>query len=487
MHELNERDYKVTKNVHLRPTERRDNAWFGDPVPFYWEGTYHLFYVWDQGHLVLPRVCHKWGHFASKDLIKWQEYPMAIEPGEEASCGTGSVFEKDGIFHMYYLGRYFTTYGVMYETICHATSNDLIHWQKDPENPISQPDLNIYSVKDWRDGYPIWNEEEQEYWMLVTASLNKGPDRLRGCIALMASSNLEDWKVCEPYWAPYLGSQLECPDLFQWNGWWYLLFSGEFGARQGTFYKRGSSIRGPWTSDSIDTFDGPLLYACKTAGNEQRRMLFGWIATREGNIDSGCAQWGGHGIVRELIQEEDGTLWVKCPTERLSLGEPAENPVFTPYMGEWTFNENQFIANLNYGISYAIAKAPKNMLFKFTFKSNIKTRRFGIFLCTEPNLSSGYRVDFDESNGEMSISSFGSEKDVHLELLTRPIIYSSEQKNTVIIILSDSILEVFVNDRTALTERIYNRRNNENLGIFVEDGGGTFSDFSMRKLPEDTW
>lgn len=478
---------KKVDAVHLRPTDREADAWFGDPVPFYWNGEYHLFYVWDQGHLILPRVCHSWGHFVSRDLVHWEEYPMAIEPGVEASCGTGSIMEKDGVFHMYYLGRYFTTYGVMHETLCHATSTDLVTWHKDPANPISRPDLTRYSIKDWRDGFPFWNEEAQEYWMLVTASLKDGPEPYRGAIALMASKDLKEWEVRDPWWAPHLGRHLECPDLFEWNGWWYLVFSGGYGHAGGTLYRKSRSMNGPWESPAIDTFDGSLFYAAKTAGDGKRRMIFGWAGTRKGEKDTGHIEWGGHGLVRELVQNPaDGTLWVKCPAERLELGTPVPVPALAPQLGEWDVTADGAMCSHTYGLAYATAEAPRNYVVRFKFKADGPTQRFGMLLRTDANLSSGYRLAIEPGAQRFTLTSYGPEGKGRAEREDRPLLCSPDGEFAVTVLFSGSILEVFVNDQAALAARFYDHQGTR-IGLFVEEGSGRFYDLSMRELPEETW
>lgn len=480
--------FKRVDAVHLRPTNREDEAWFGDPVPFYWDGTWHLFYVWDQGHLILPRVSHSWGHFISKDLVHWEEAPMAIEHGEEASCGTGSVFEAGGKFHMYYLGRYFSTNGVMSETLCHATSSDLIHWEKDPKNPFSRPDLSIYSVKDWRDGFPFWNEEKQEYWMLVTASLKDGPEPYRGCVALMTSKDLDTWEVKEPYWAPNLGRHLECPDLFEWNGWWYLIFSGGYGHAGGTLYRRSRSMYGPWESVPVDTFDSPSFYAAKTAANENgRRMIFGWIGTRRDNVDSGGPQWGGHGLVREIVQEADGTLWVKMPEERRQqLGTPVPAPEFGAQLGSWGGTAASPSVEFTYGMAYATAPVPPNFMVSVKFRPEAGTRRFGLLLRTDDKLTGGYRASVELLSNTLRLTGFAGEGKGWMMPVIRHLPPAPVEEYTVTAVISGSILELFVNDRVALVQRVYNHRGAK-LGLFVEEGGCSFSNVELRALPTETW
>jgi len=83
---------RISHAMHLRP----EGGWFGDPIPYYWGGTYHLYYLVDREHHAQPGDRHTWGHFASEDLVHWRELPMAIDLGppgavDAASCGTGAI------------------------------------------------------------------------------------------------------------------------------------------------------------------------------------------------------------------------------------------------------------------------------------------------------------------------------------------------------------------------------------------------------------
>lgn len=115
---------KKNLSLHYCP----DDGWFADPIPFYWEGSYHVFFM----KAPFAGGGSSWEHIASHDLVHWDEFPTAIRPGsigspDELACMTGSIIEKDGTFHMFYTGV--SNAG---QSICHATSRDLIHWDKDP-------------------------------------------------------------------------------------------------------------------------------------------------------------------------------------------------------------------------------------------------------------------------------------------------------------------------------------------------------------------
>ena len=79
-------------------------SWMNDPNGmFYYNGTYHLYFqyypddnVWGPMH---------WGHATSKDMVQWEEQPIALYPDEMGYIFSGSAvvdhnntsgFGKDG-------------------------------------------------------------------------------------------------------------------------------------------------------------------------------------------------------------------------------------------------------------------------------------------------------------------------------------------------------------------------------------------------------
>jgi beta-fructofuranosidase len=158
--------------LHFRPQGR----WIGDLIPFFWRGEYHLFY--------LPRAPegrHCWGHIVSRNLLDWEELPDAIEPNKDPNapdavgCWTGSVIEHEGTFHCFYTG--FNPQSPYPQTICHATSDDLIHWRKDPSNPIIVPDERWYEPQDWRDPFVFFNPEAVRWRLQRICKIGKFANR----------------------------------------------------------------------------------------------------------------------------------------------------------------------------------------------------------------------------------------------------------------------------------------------------------------------
>ena len=280
-----------SSKLHYRPTA----GYFGDAIPFYWEGQYHVFYMEGQFDPYRRVRFTPINHIVSTDLVNWEELPVAIPLGGpddvDMSLGTGSVIAHNGQFYFLYCGRRFDP---RTETVCLATSQDLVHWEKHPGNPILVADNSAYTTDHFRDPFPFWHPEEDSYWMVVSSKLADPSTPRPGCLALAVSKDLADWELRSPFYAPntHFGA-LACPDVFEAQGRRYVIYSAD----GRPFYRVADSLLGPWLPAGPDSrdqfFDG--VSAPKTLSDGRRRFLFGWLGTKEGESDDGRWEWGDYG------------------------------------------------------------------------------------------------------------------------------------------------------------------------------------------------
>ena len=120
----------------------------------FWQGRYHLFY---QAYPPEDTRQH-WGHAVSDDLVHWKDLPLAIYPGIENCCFSGStVVEEDRVIAMYHG----TDAGNMV-----AVSSDplLLNWEKIPGNPVIPMMDADENGRPYRVYDPcIWKEEDGYY------------------------------------------------------------------------------------------------------------------------------------------------------------------------------------------------------------------------------------------------------------------------------------------------------------------------------------
>jgi len=468
--------------IHYKPLDGH----VGDVVPFYWEGVYHAFYLKRR-----EGIGTSYGHAASRDLVHWETLPDAIDvgkPGEpdHGNCFTGSIIQRDGVFHLFYTGHTPDNPPYPTETICHATSRDLIHWQKDASNPILQADERWYERDDWRDPFVFWNCEEQRYWMLLTARLRGAAVPRSGCVALATSPDLRHWEVHPPLWVPHIAFALECCDVFRAVGRHFLIFSN-VETRYRTF-RDWKDV--PFYHPPTDALDTPRFYAAKAFHVGDRHLLAGWVSSNKGERDEGAWEWGGAmGMVRELVPEEDGHLWIRVPEEvrsvfkRLvytSIGEKAYPSAVQPVLGEWQRKGSLLIGIP--GSEFALATLPKMPAdFRLYVEVSLQAGTKGGFLLRlQPRIDAGYQVVLDEPRQRLLVRRWEAWGE-HPSAIERPFEIKADSPVRVEAYVMGSILEIFLDDKVALTTRIYDYKHGD-LGIFVYNSPVSISRMEVTTL-----
>lgn len=202
---------KYRPHLHFAPGEN----WMNDPNGMvYFDGEYHLFFqhnpndnVWGPMH---------WGHAVSKDLINWEELPIALYPDENGTIFSGSAVvdwnnttgffpEEPGLVAIFTHHKDGEGGQPPKQTQSLAYSHDKgRNWTKYQGNPV----LGHESKIDFRDPKVFWHHNSNKWIM----SLATGQT-----ISFYSSSNLIDWEF-ESEFGKGIGSHdgvWECPDLFE--------------------------------------------------------------------------------------------------------------------------------------------------------------------------------------------------------------------------------------------------------------------------------
>ena len=458
----------MTKHVFYKP----EDGWSGDYIPFYWDGTFRLFYLLDQHsprrHLDgIPWCLVETDHFVHFD-DKGVMLPFGSEEDQDRCVYTGSVLRAQEKFHIFYTGHnpFMREKGLPEQKVMHAVSDDLHHWTKIHEHTFQAPEG--YEPHDWRDPFVFFDDADNLYHMLLAARLQKGAPPRRGCTAHLVSKDLVTWKVREPLWAPESYFTHECPDLFKMGEWYYLIFS-EFSDINRTRYVMSKSIYGPWIAPQQDVFDTRPYYAAKSCTDGQKRYLFGWISTRENETDFSSFRWAGSLAVHELYQLENGELACREPESIANSWKAHQYPL--------TFDCTHSGISLverkdGSAVCYTTEDLPDSYRFEADVSFEEGTHSFGLLLRADPEKDTGYALNFEPNahRVEFFMKPRLNYKNFNDEGLNRVFHMTSEKLFHLSVTVDDTIAIAYIDNKIAFSARMYSL-NGSKLGIYALHGG----------------
>ncbi|CAM3406998.1 glycoside hydrolase family 32 protein [Flavobacterium chungbukense] len=292
-------------NFHFTPKK----GWMNDPNGmFYANGYYHLFYqyypdksVWGPMH---------WGHATSRDLVKWEEQPIAIYPDKDKYIFSGSavvdvnntsglkIGNNAPIIAIYTLhdmtkekeGKI----DVEQQDIAYSNDNGFT-WQKFEEgNPV----VKNPGIRDFRDPKVTWDETHKQ-WIMVLAAQDRAQ--------FYKSSNLKNWEFLSEFGKEIgaHGGVWECPDFFpikvegtketKWvliqnlnpggpnggSGVQYFVgdFDGKMFKLDPNFAKRVNEEKAVWADYGKDNYAGVTWN--NVPSTDGRRLFIGWMSNWE--------------------------------------------------------------------------------------------------------------------------------------------------------------------------------------------------------------
>lgn len=468
--------------MYFRPKD----GWVGDLIPYYDGDEFRLFYLKTkrEGDRFSDVA---WNMVSTTDFVKFHD---DIATGIDG--GTGSVIKVDDQFHMYYCDNS----SIDKQLICHAISQDLVSWTKLPEDTF-ESDNAIYELQNWRDPHVFWNEEKQEYWMLI-ATRTKSDTNRSGCTGLCTSRDLKHWIIQNPFYAPRIDvGTHECPDIFKIGDWWYLLYSTYTGF-YATIYRMSKSLDGPWIIPEKETLDTRAFYAGKTAIKGDKVYLFGWNPTREAAYypewnptdaeghDYNQYDWAGNLIIHELTQNKDGSLSVTLPESINRHFITKTEFAMKALMGEWEIEGNNAISKENDYSMLLVNPLPDLCMISFSVCFDHHMRRCGIALNADNNADKAYYITLDKQYNRLQFSSYLMETELgwrvlpYMTELERPLLLVEGKEYNFKIIVDKTICEVYVNSEIVMSARMYDLHSNK-WGLFSIGENTRFNNILMNE------
>jgi fructan beta-fructosidase len=296
--------------------------WLNDPNGLVWhDGRYHLFYQYNPTGNTWGNM--HWGHAVSKNLVEWEQRPLALFAAPESigymfsgcvvvdvhnTCGLAATGETPLVA----LYTNCTKDGVQAQSLAYSV-DDGETWRQYDRNPV----LPNPGIRDFRDPKVFWHTLTGK-WVMVLA--------VKDHIALYTSGDLRAWELTSKF-GRQSGSHVgvwECPDLFPMSTpsgqqRWILVISvctehstrcqsvqyfvGEFDGTEFVPQQPGEL----WLDHGADCY-GAITWEGIPAA-DGRRIMIGWMNSWKYAREAPTFPWSGHmTLPRELslVEGSDG-------------------------------------------------------------------------------------------------------------------------------------------------------------------------------------
>ncbi|RGN49922.1 MULTISPECIES: glycoside hydrolase family 32 protein [unclassified Bacteroides] len=457
------------------------SGWVGDPIPFYDNGTFYVFYLqdWRSGFPFL----HPWHMVYSTDLSSFtfggEVIPCGKENEQDVALGTGGVIKdrETGEYCAFYTGHQWNwqAMGVPTQAVLLTTSKDMKTWTKKGEKNfyLSLRGQSGYVENDFRDPHVFYDEEDGLYKMVVTTHTNAG-----ATLALLTTKTLQDassWKLQEPLFTDPSIWVMECADVFKEGEYWYLTYSNV--ADRKVHYRYAKSLKGPWIKPGNDIFDGIGFYAGKTMSNGTERYLAGWCPTRIGDGDPD--QWGGSLVCHRMLFNSDGTISLKLPDGIDGKFTNLKKTVLIDKSGKAVRKDDTYL--LTDAASVSFPRLTKTCKIEATITATGEDDVFGFAFGACDDKTEVYSIRFDMKTKKIIMSKDDLTRGTNPTQTDVALPIPANKQFNVKIVVEKSVCVMYVNEQVAFSNRIDKMPENP-WAIFTDKG--TEVSFSNIKVYE---
>lgn len=459
----------------------------GDPNgAFYANGRYHLMYLYD-----CRSDRFRWGHISSIDLLHWRSHPDALMPDDlDGGIFSGGAFaDEDGTIYLTYwaLPQEGTGgHGGIRMAFSSDVENHYEKWEKLSGYAIKCTEGGILEISGENgdkqylccsDPSNIWKKDGVCYMQAGNLPvLNKfrddesAPKYYKGdWTDLYSSSDMKNWQYVHRFYQHDINNSWTdeseddmCPSFFPLpdtkdggtsDKYLQLFISHNKGCQYyiGTYDKENDIFipdkhgRMSWNDN---TFFAPEALVDKNG----RQIMWAWLIDNPLNeFERG---WSGvYSLPRALWVNENGDLGIAPIKELEKLRYNHAN----------TFD-------INYG---NLCEIKINIDMKSASKAGLKVR------CT-PDESEYTLIYYDRSTNKIIFDATKSGTQGRPIIEPAPFILKDREILSMNIFIDNSVIDVFINDRQAITRRIYNEhKNSKEIKLFSE------GDIDIKSL--DVW
>jgi sucrose-6-phosphate hydrolase SacC (GH32 family) len=254
--------------------------WMNDPNGLVWfDGEYHLYYQYNPQGAQWGNI--SWGHAVSRDLVSWQELPVAIAATDRVMAFSGSVVvDHDNTGGFAPAGSAAPALVAFFTGFDPVTKIQSQHLAVSVDRGRSytayagNPVIDIGSTE-FRDPKVFWHAPTRRWVMLVVAALEQQ-------VWFYTSTNLTDW------------------------------------IKVSTFGPAGTAAGNIW--------EVPELMALPIDGNTARTRWVLVVSVNHGSL------WGGSGV-QYFIGDFDGTRFIADPSDTIDAVTPPPGELVADFEG----------------------------------------------------------------------------------------------------------------------------------------------------------
>ncbi|MEN6307618.1 MAG: family 43 glycosylhydrolase [Anaerohalosphaeraceae bacterium] len=220
----------VRPQMYFADETQKGKPFAKDPDVVQWKGKYLMYYTTGPYNDGRPEDGYCIGIAESRDLISWTKTADFVRDKDyekKGACAPCAVILK-GKVHLFY-----QTYGNgPKDAICHAWSDDGLHFTKNPDNPIFHP------TGDWTCGRAIDADAVEDGDRVLLYVATRDPDmKIQKLAVAAAPLNSEytkkDWtqlcanSILEPT-RDWEKKCIEAPAVFRKDGLFYMFYAGGY-------------------------------------------------------------------------------------------------------------------------------------------------------------------------------------------------------------------------------------------------------------------
>ena len=459
-------------------------GWANDPNGFiYHDDEIHMFHQFNPYSTAWGPM--HWGHYTSKDFVKWERKPVALAPDQDYDkdhgAFSGSAVSEDGKLYLIYTGVANNK-----QQQCVAVSEDGVNFDKINRNPVISTSMipNAYSKADFRDPY-VYKKGDTYYALIGTKRGNYGN------MLMYKSSNLTSWSFVGEVMNSsnqqmdnfyQLNGVYECPSYAYLDGKEVLICSPQNLPTRGVDFENIHSVvymvgefdytTGRFKYDEFKEIDSGFdFYAAQTLVHpDGRTIMTAWMQMWDRTMPTAADNWVGAFILPRELTLKDNHLY-QSPVREIENYRQDKVTVSNKVIkdGELISFEGVKGKTVELNVTLDIKDAKKAGLK--VFKGAVNETQ--IYYDSEKGT-----VVIDRSRSGANISGAESNRS------TRSVEAKLENgKVSFRIFLDVSSVEVFINGGySTLTANVYPDENDINIEFFSKGGEAVLDELSKYNI-----